>query len=131
MKFLAATLIALGLLFPGSSQAHDRVVAVYGPGYAYYPYGYPVPTYPGYYMASPPVTYYGTAPPVITSGNPYPAPVPYPAPAAAPGPNYTPVSPVYTDGSGRSCREFQTTTNLGPTYGTACLQPDGSWQSVQ
>ncbi|MEE8203551.1 MAG: hypothetical protein V3R74_07315, partial [Alphaproteobacteria bacterium] len=33
------------------------------------------------------------------------------------------------------CREYQTTVNVGgqveQAYGTACRQPDGSWQIVQ
>jgi surface antigen len=34
----------------------------------------------------------------------------------------------------RYCREYQTTSRVGgrlqPSYGTACYQPDGSWQIV-
>ncbi len=37
--------------------------------------------------------------------------------------------------SGRYCREYQTTVTVGgnteTAYGTACQQPDGSWQIVQ
>ena len=40
-----------------------------------------------------------------------------------------------TSTSGRYCREFQQTVNIGgrsqQAYGTACRQPDGSWQMVQ
>ena len=36
--------------------------------------------------------------------------------------------------SGRQCREFQQTVTVGgrteQAYGTACLQPDGSWEIV-
>jgi surface antigen len=46
------------------------------------------------------------------------------------------VTPVrtYTDAEGRPCREFTTTIIIGGReeqgYGTACRQPDGSWQIV-
>jgi surface antigen len=43
-------------------------------------------------------------------------------------------SPAYQDRQGRYCREYQSTATVGgwsqPTYGTACRQPDGSWQIV-
>lgn len=43
-------------------------------------------------------------------------------------------SPSYYDTSGRLCREYQSTGWVGGTqsaiYGTACLQPDGSWRVV-
>lgn len=39
---------------------------------------------------------------------------------------------IGTSTSGRQCREFQQTVTIGgnkeQTYGTACLQPDGSWE---
>ena len=42
----------------------------------------------------------------------------------------TPVGDVYRDG-GEYCREYQTDVEIGGrlerAYGTACLQPDGSW----
>jgi hypothetical protein len=41
---------------------------------------------------------------------------------------------VGTSTSGRQCREFQQTVTVGgrteQAYGTACLQPDGSWEIV-
>jgi len=40
--------------------------------------------------------------------------------------------PAYTNTAGRYCREFQQTIVVGgqeqSAYGTACRQPDGSWQ---
>lgn len=40
-----------------------------------------------------------------------------------------------TSTSGRQCREFQQTVTIGgkteQAWGTACLQPDGSWEIVQ
>jgi surface antigen len=47
--------------------------------------------------------------------------------------SYTPVKVMQTD-SGQYCREFQQTVTVsGQTesaYGTACRQPDGTWQIV-
>lgn len=44
---------------------------------------------------------------------------------------YTP-QPAYKTSSGQTCREFQQTITVGGRqesgYGTACRQPDGSWQ---
>ena len=51
--------------------------------------------------------------------------------------NYGTVTPVRdgTSSSGRYCREFQQTVTIGgrveEAYGTACRQPDGSWEIVQ
>jgi hypothetical protein len=46
----------------------------------------------------------------------------------------TQTSPTFTDKSGRTCREYQSTVIVNgapkPAYGTACLQPDGSWRVV-
>jgi len=43
-------------------------------------------------------------------------------------------SPAYTNTNGQYCREFQQTVIVGGeeerAYGTACRQPDGSWQIV-
>ena len=48
--------------------------------------------------------------------------------------SYTPVREG-TSSSGKYCREFQQTITVGGKteqgYGTACRQPDGSWQIVQ
>lgn len=45
----------------------------------------------------------------------------------------TPSEP-FNDRQGRYCREYQTTATIGgrveQVYGTACRQPDGSWQIV-
>ena len=55
-------------------------------------------------------------------------------------PVYTPAPPVGTviregrDSSGNYCREYQSTTTIDgrpvPSYGTACLQPDGQWRII-
>ena len=47
--------------------------------------------------------------------------------------SYTPVKTYQAD-SGQYCREFQQTVTVGgeteSAYGTACRQPDGTWQIV-
>jgi len=54
----------------------------------------------------------------------------YVAPPAPP-----PDPPVNYNSAGMTCREFSQTvqinSNLKEIYGTACLQPDGSWRVVQ
>ncbi len=63
------------------------------------------------------------------------------APAPAYGQSYgydqapiqaVPSSDVYQAQSGQYCREYQSQANIGGQmqygYGTACLQPDGSWR---
>ena len=60
----------------------------------------------------------------------------YPPPAYVPVPPYGTVQPMppAAQNSGQTCREFQTTLQVDgqwqPGYGTACLQPDGSWRIV-
>ena len=55
----------------------------------------------------------------------------YPPPAYVPVPAYGTVQPTPAPAA---CREFQTTLQVDgqwqPGYGTACLQPDGSWRIV-
>lgn len=72
----------------------------------------------------------------------YPAPPPV---VYAPGPRVVymepapvqavPTTPPYTDAQGRYCREYQSTVMVGgqaqPSYGTACLMPDGQWRIVR
>jgi hypothetical protein len=72
------------------------------------------------YAAPPPVIY---APPSVLYAPP-PDYVPAPAPTA-----YAPAPAAET------CREYQTTIQVNgqpqPSYGTACLQPDGTWRIVR
>jgi len=73
------------------------------------------------FYAPPPVVY--APPPVVYA----PAPATYaPAPAAAP---YEAAPATQT------CREYQSTIQVDgqpqQSYGTACLQPDGTWRIVQ
>lgn len=46
----------------------------------------------------------------------------------------TPYSDVYQTQAGQYCREYQSRVNVGGRmqygYGTACMQPDGSWRVV-
>lgn len=46
-----------------------------------------------------------------------------------------PASDPYVDGSGRYCREYQSTVVVNgmqqPSYGTACRMPDGTWRIVR
>ena len=88
-----------------------------------------------------PYVYHRPSPVVIYRYAPPPPPVVVyrePAPQivyAQPQVSAVPVSPVYTDPMGRTCREYQTTLSVGgtgqPGYGTACLQADGSWRIVR
>jgi hypothetical protein len=56
----------------------------------------------------------------------YEAPAPYYAPAASPSGTQTAAS------AEKNCREYQTTATIDgkpqEIHGTACLQPDGTWQ---
>ncbi len=59
----------------------------------------------------------------------------YRAVEPAPRVIYTPVEPAQTYiVNGKYCREYQANVNVGgrieASYGTACQQPDGSWQIV-
>jgi len=88
---------------------------------AFFSFGIGVPLAPAY-VAPPPPVYY--PPPPAYYVPPPPAPVYVPT---APAPVYAP-----TPGQ---CREYQSTTIIDgrpqQVYGTACLQPDGSWRIVR
>ena len=117
MLVAVAFLFALGMAHPPVAEArggtHVGIYAnfgcCYGGYYPYAPYPYYAPYYEPYYVAPPPVVYA----------------VPPPSPVAA---NQT--SPTFIDAQGRTCRQFQSTSG-GQAFGTACLQPDGSWRAVQ
>jgi hypothetical protein len=104
-------LVAAGLALPSAAQAR---------GFVSFGFGVPLAGPPAYYY--PPPAYY--APPAYY----YPPPAPAPAYAA----------PPYQAGGeqtqGQTCREYQSTTTIDgrpqATYGTACLQPDGTWRIV-
>jgi len=122
----AAVLTFALLTLPQAAQAGDARFSLgiglnfggYYPYRAYRPY-YPPP--PVYY-APPPAYYYPPPPPQMV----------YAPPAYGPAPGY---GPPQGGPPGGQCREFQTTVIVGgqpqPAYGTACLQPDGSWAFVR
>jgi hypothetical protein len=102
---LSAALLA-ALALPGAAEAHGS-----------FAFGFSAPLGPVYY---PPPAY-------------YPPPVYYPPPAYAyPAPPAVATRPA-APASGY-CREYQSTTTIDgrpqPVYGTACLQPDGSWRII-
>lgn len=74
--------------------------------------------YSGYYYPPPPRVVY-VPPPLVYA----------PPPLAA-----VPTSPAYQAANGQYCREYQATVVVNgvpqPSYGTACLQPDGAWRVV-
>ena len=132
LAWTMATALAATMPLIGSLAAADAGVSVWIGGGCCYPHHH---YYPGWgrpvYMAPPPVFY---GPPVVYGA---PPPVAYPAPPVAyavpPGSvQASPASPVFTDPAGRTCREYQSTVRVGgarqPSYGTACLMPDGSWR---
>ncbi|MBX6324275.1 MAG: hypothetical protein IRY94_20875, partial [Rhodospirillaceae bacterium] len=98
--------------------------------------GIGVPLFGWYHHAPPPVYY--VPPPVYYVPPPPPPRIYYtPPPAYAPPPlpaDAQPVSPAYQGPGGQTCREYSTTVYIGGrpqvSYGTACLQPDGSWRLV-
>lgn len=103
-------------------------------------FGFGGPLYSDPYYRRPPVVVYRYAPPPRVVYVTPPPTVVYAAPPQvvyeSPAPVHAvPASPVYTDSSGRSCREYQTTVTVGgaaqPGYGTACLEADGSWRIVR
>ena len=123
---LAASAVSISAIGPAAA---DSFYLGYSSGprhhhhrhhYPYYRYGYYYP--PPYYYAPAPV-YYAPPPPVV-----------YVPPAAPPPLAATPLSPAYRTADGRYCREYQATVTVNgapqPSYGTACLQPDGSWRVV-
>lgn len=88
---------------------------------------------PSYY--APPPVIYAPPPPVVYQAPPvyvpaYPSAYPSTAPLQA-----VPTGPAYQTSSGQYCREYQAQVIVGggvqSSYGTACLQPDGSWRVVQ
>lgn len=131
-RYIAARLmrtVLCGILVAAAVAMTAAQASAHGRGHVFFgfnawapSYYYPPPYYyPPYYY---PPAYY------------YPPPVVY-APAPAYGtvqPLPPPASPAYQDGSGQTCREYQTTVQVDgqwqPSYGTACLQPDGTWRVV-
>jgi hypothetical protein len=123
MNRFVAVAVTLGLTIAAAAPAWADG---WGWRHHYRPYGY-------YYGA--PVVVYPPPPPVVVYQAAPPPPMMY-APPQQPQPvEATPMSPIYNDGMGRYCREYQSTVMVGNTpqssYGTACQQPDGTWQIVR
>lgn len=120
---LAALCAAAMLLMGPTSALADSFSFHYGNG--------PWHAHPRYHhrrrviIAPPPNVIYVAPPQVIY--------MPAPAPSAPPIPANA-VSPVYQDRTGHYCREYQANIVVNgrsqPSYGTACLQPDGTWRIV-
>lgn len=125
----ALSAVALGVFALSAVPAKaDSFAFGYSSG-GYYPHHhrhYRGPAVRYVYVAPPPVYYY-PPPPRVVYVNPPPAPVVYQAPQTLPGGPLT--------GSQPQCREYQSTAVVNgqqvASYGTACLQADGSWQIVR
>ncbi len=110
--------------------------------HSFFAFGFGFPIYAGPPVVYGPPAYYPPPPPVAY----YPPPAYYPPAGAPQGGTVTPYSGATTPQGGTvtpysgnaqatgNCREYQTTTTIGgvprKSYGTACLQPDGSWRLV-
>ena len=92
-----------------------------------------------YAQPAPAVVYTQPAPSVVYT-QPQPITVYREQPSGAPivvnGPTVAanPASSTFTDSAGRTCREYQSNVIVGgqqrSSYGTACLQADGTWRIV-
>jgi len=107
----AGLLLVVALAAPSAAQAL---------GFVSFGSGVPLAGPPAY--SYPPPAYY--APPAYY----------YPPPAAAPASAAPPYQAGGEQAQGQTCREYQSTTKIDgrpqATYGTACLQPDGTWRIV-
>ena len=127
----ALSAVALGVFaLPAAPAKADSFAFGYSSG-GYYPrhhhrhYHRPAVRY--VYVAPPPVYYYPPPPPRVVYVNPPLAPMVYQQPQTLPGGPLTAAQP--------QCREYQSTAVVNgqqvASYGTACLQVDGSWQIVR
>jgi surface antigen len=80
------------------------------------------------------MTYYNQASQRALETAPPGQPLPWSNPQSGVSGTITP-SNYYQTAQGRYCREYSQTVNIGGQvssgYGTACRQPDGSWEIVQ
>lgn len=129
-------LVATGVLaVPSATPAHaDSFTIGYSSGY--YPHHYHHrhhhhPRARVVYVAPPLVYYYPPPPPRVIYVTPPPPPA-YMTPAPPVAYQTLPGGPLADN---RQCREYQSTAVVNgrrvQSYGTACLQPDGSWQIVR
>jgi hypothetical protein len=109
--WLAAGLLVAAIAAPATADAR---------GFVSFGFGVPLAGPPAYYYPPPPPVYY------------YPPPAYYTPPPAYYAP---PAAQSYNEAQEQTCREYQSTTTIDGrpqrAYGTACLQPDGTWQIVQ
>jgi hypothetical protein len=109
---------ALAFMFAPLAEAKTFVSVNVGSGPGWYHHGYYGPYYgPRYWPHQ--YVYYA------------PAPVVYAQPVIVQQPPIV-LGPQVASYNGEFCREYNGTANIGGvfqhTYGTACLQPDGSWR---
>lgn len=134
---LGALLAGLALLGPAGALADPPH---YGPPGHHWRHGhYPGPYYDPYFRDRwhPRPRAWGPAI-VVEPGYlaaPPPAVIYVPVPRVQQPVQAIPASPVYQLSDGRYCREYQTTITVEgrqqPSYGTACLEPDGAWRIVK
>ncbi len=125
----AAAALAIGTAAPAQAGGRVAVGVSIGTGWyggpGYYPRYY-APRYAGY-----PADYY--PPPAVVVAPPPPPPV---VVYQQPAPTYyvAPQPPAAPPQQQAYCREYQKTLMIGgrpqPGYGTACMQPDGSWKAI-
>jgi hypothetical protein len=134
---LALILAGIFIGLPAPARAGARVSVTVGDDCCWY--GQPAPYHHHHhnphwgrpvYVVPPPVIY-EPAPVVVVPARPSVVYVEPPRqPMAA-----SPASPDYRTSSGQTCREYQSSVVIGgvsrPSYGTACLQPDGTWRVVR
>ncbi|HEX3497830.1 MAG TPA: hypothetical protein VHT04_00760 [Stellaceae bacterium] len=116
--WLAAGLLVAAIAAPATADAR---------GFVSFGFGVPLAGPPAYYYPPPPPVYYYPPPAYYT---------PPPAYYAPPPAYYAPPAPQsYSEAQEQTCREYQSTTTIDGrqqrSYGTACLQPDGTWQIVR
>ncbi len=133
VRAAAAALLLLIAPVPVEAGGQGYGYGGYRPGpYAYYRGPYRGPYWGPARFYGPPVFLFGFGAPVFL-GPPvvYAAPPPPVYVAPAPTQVYVPPPPALP---APYCREYQATTTIGGqprlSYGTACLQPDGSWKMM-
>lgn len=115
---------------PSHRRHHDRYDRHWPPPHAYRPYAYRPYAYRETWIYSDPYPrhYY---PPARHAPYAYVPPPPvYPQRSM----QAVPASPVYRTAQGQYCREYQGMIQvqgmMQPSFGTACLMPDGVWRIV-
>jgi hypothetical protein len=111
---MALAVVVAATLIPFPAAARVRGFVGFG-----FNLGVPVFPPPPPVVYAPPPVYYVPPPPLVYS------PPPVYAPAAATAPSSS---------NGQYCREYQSSTVIDgkpqALYGTACLQPDGTWRII-